>query len=125
MNRSRVLLPLLVGSLLLSACGVKAGDSCEGGGYTCSSEAEALECRDEKWRALPCRGPAGCVEAGNTVTCDLTRNMAGDACAASAEGRGQCTADGKAVLECRMGTLVQVKTCGTCTMDTARVICQP
>jgi len=125
MNRSHAWLSLLLGSLLLSACGARAGASCEGGGYTCSSEAEALECRDQKWRTLQCRGPLGCVEEGDTVSCDLTRNVAGDACAASAEGRGQCTADGKAVLECRMGTLTQVKTCGTCTMDTARVICQP
>jgi hypothetical protein len=124
MNRSLFLLPLL-GSLVLSACGVKAGDSCEGGGYTCSSETEALECRDKEWRALPCKGPSGCTEDDQTVSCDLRGNVEGDTCAASAEGRGLCTADGKAVLECRMGTLVQVKTCGTCTMDTARVICQP
>jgi hypothetical protein len=125
MNRSLVTLSLLVGSLLLSACGAKAGDSCQGGGYTCANEKEALECREEKWRTLPCRGAQGCMEEGDSVSCDLTQNVAGDACAASAEGRGQCTADNKAVLECRMGVLTQVKTCGTCTMDSSRVICQP
>ena len=124
MNRSLMLLPLL-GSLLLSACGVKSGDTCEGGGYICSSEKEALECRDKVWRALPCRGPSGCSESGDSIRCDMTGNADGDACAASAEGRGLCTADGKAVLECRMGKLVQVKQCGVCTMTDTRVTCQP
>lgn len=125
MNRSPVLFSLMIGSLLLSACGVKAGDSCSGGGYTCASEKEALECRNEVWRALPCRGASGCTESGGSIRCDMTGNRAEDACAASAEGRGLCTADGKAVLECRMGVLVQVKTCGTCVMDDTRVTCQP
>jgi hypothetical protein len=124
-NRSPVLFSLMIGSLLLSACGVKAGDSCSGGGYTCASETEALECRDKEWRTLQCRGASGCSEAEGTINCDMMGNVAGDACAASAEGRGLCTADGKAVLECRMGVLVQVKTCGTCAMDSTRVICQP
>jgi hypothetical protein len=125
MNRSPVLFSLMIGSLLLSACGVKAGDSCSGGGYTCASEKEALECRDKEWRTLQCRGSSGCSESDGTVECDMRGNLGGDACAASAEGRGLCTADGKAVLECRMGVLVQVKTCSSCVMDDARVTCQP
>lgn len=124
MTRSLRVLPLLLGSLLLSACGVKAGDTCEGGGYLCSSEKEALECRSNVWRTLPCRGPSGCSEAGGTIQCDLTGSVAGDACAASAEGRGLCTADGKAVLECRMGELVEVKTCRVCSMTETRVVCE-
>lgn len=125
MNRSLVVLPWLLGSLLLSACGVKAGDSCKGSVFTCSSEKDALECRDSVWRELPCRGPSGCVETKDTVSCDLSGSQAGDACAASAEGKGLCTADAKGVLECRMGVLVLVKQCTTCTMDSSRVTCQP
>jgi hypothetical protein len=124
MNRSPVLFSLLFGSLLLSACGVQAGDSCKRSAYTCSSEKEALECRDGVWRALPCRGAAGCSQSGDSINCDMNGNVEGDTCAASAEGRGLCTADGLAVLECRMGHLVQVKTCRMCTMDSARVTCQ-
>lgn len=126
MTRSSVLFSLMIGSLLLSACGVKAGDPCRGGGYTCASEKEALECRDKEWRALQCRGAAGCSEAtDDTIRCDMNGNIPGDACAASAEGRGLCTADGKAVLECRMGVLVLVKTCSACVSDDTRVTCQP
>lgn len=125
MIRSRVLFPLWLGFLLLPACGAKEGDACKGAVFTCSSEKEALECRDSKWRTLPCRGPAGCDESGDTIICDMANNGDGDACAASAEGKGLCTADAKAVLECRMGTLVQTRTCGTCTQDGARVLCKP
>ena len=125
MTRALVSSSLLLGSLLLSACGARPGDSCKGGGYVCVSEIEAMECRDAVWRVLPCRGPAGCEESGNTVRCDLSANLPRDACAASAEGRGICTADGKGVLECRLGLLEQVRTCGSCSMDDARVTCQP
>ena len=124
MIRSLCVLSSLLGSLLLSACGVKPGDACEGGGYLCSSEKEAVECRDDVWRVLPCRGPSGCSEVGGTIQCDLTGSVAGDACAASAEGRGLCTADGKAVLECRMGELVQVKSCRVCSTTETRVVCE-
>jgi hypothetical protein len=125
MTRTPVLFSLLLGSLLLSACGAKAGDSCSGSGYLCSSDKEALECRDKVWRALPCKGESGCTESGDTIQCDMRGNDDGDACAASAEGSGMCTANGRAVLECRMGVLVQVKLCSVCTMDSNRVTCQP
>ncbi|PTL77295.1 hypothetical protein [Vitiosangium sp. GDMCC 1.1324] len=125
MNRAPVLFSLLLGSLLLSGCGTQAGDSCSGSGYLCASEKEALECRDKVWRALPCKGPAGCSVSAQSINCDMTGNVDGDACAASAEGRGLCTADRKAVLECRMGTLVQVKTCSACTMSGDLVTCNP
>jgi hypothetical protein len=90
----------------------------------CSSEKEALECRNKVWRTLPCRGPLGCTEASGSIHCDLSGSLEGDACAASAEGRGLCTADGKAVLECRMGTLVLVKSCRVCSMSETRVVCE-
>lgn len=125
MNRTPVLFSMLLGSLLLSACGAKAGDACSGTGYQCASEKEALECRDKVWRSLPCKGGGGCTESDKTISCDMRNNVDGDACAASAEGTGLCTADGKAVLECRQGKLVQVKTCSVCTMDSTRVTCQP
>ena len=125
MTRPRVLLSLCVGSLLWSACGVKAGDDCQGSVYTCSSEKEALECKDSKWRALPCQGASGCSEQDGSVSCDLRGNAAGDGCALVAEGHGLCSADGKALLECRMGMLVQVRTCGSCTQSTTLVTCNP
>jgi hypothetical protein len=119
------LLPL-VASLFLAGCAPSAGDDCEGGGYICDSETQALECRQGQWRALPCRGSLGCSEVGGRVRCDVSANGAGDACGASAEGRAQCSADGKALLECRMGILVETMTCASCGVSSeSQVTCTP
>ncbi|WP_395849126.1 hypothetical protein [Cystobacter fuscus] len=126
MNRTWLLSSLLLGSFLLSACGAKAGDACKDStAFSCASEKEALECRNSEWRALPCRGSEGCDEASGKVVCDMRGSVEGDACALTAEGRGLCTEDGKGVLECRMGTLVRTRACGTCSMDNALVSCVP
>jgi hypothetical protein len=117
-------LPLLA-ALLLPSCGPTTGASCKGGGYVCSDDKEALECRGGAWRALPCRGPMGCVELEGSIRCDMSLNKEGDACAASAEGRGLCSADGKSLLECRMGALVAVRSCSSCSMNNTLVICEP
>lgn len=124
MRRVYVLLSL-AGSLLVSACGPAAGDECRGGGYLCSGPKEALECREGRWRALPCRGAQGCSQSQGSIRCDMSANMEEDACALSAEGRGLCTADGKGVLECRQGALVKTRTCASCTMSGNTVACQP
>jgi hypothetical protein len=124
MNRFLALLPL-VGSLLLPGCGgPDVGDSCETSGYICSSEAQALECRQSQWRALPCRGPLGCQEAAGSIRCDTSANVAGDSCALSAEGRGLCRSDGLAVLECRVGVLVETEVCSSCTQSGSQIVCQ-
>ncbi|MDY7230710.1 hypothetical protein [Hyalangium rubrum] len=124
MNRILALLPL-VGFLFLSGCGgPDVGDSCSSSGYICSSETEALECRGSQWRALPCRGGLGCQEADGSIRCDTSANVAGDNCALSAEGRGLCRADGLAVLECRMGVLVETEACNTCSQNGSQIVCE-
>jgi hypothetical protein len=124
MNRSLAFLPL-VGFLFFSGCGgPDAGDSCESSGYICGGENEALECRQGTWRAIPCRGGLGCQEVNGTIRCDTSANVAGDPCALSAEGRGLCRADGLAVLECRMGLLVETETCRSCSQSGSQVTCQ-
>jgi len=124
MNRFFALLPL-VGFLFLAGCGgPDAGDSCNVSGYVCSSETEALECRQGQWRTLPCRGGLGCGESSGTIRCDTSANVAGDNCALSAEGRGLCRADGLALLECRMGMLVETQTCSACSASGSQIVCQ-
>jgi hypothetical protein len=124
MNRFLALLPL-VGFLFLSGCGgPDAGDSCTSSGYVCGSEKEALECRQGHWRALPCKGGGGCQEASGAIRCDTSANVAGDNCGLSAEGRGLCRADGLAVLECRMGVLVETEACVSCAESNSQIVCK-
>ncbi|AGC45960.1 hypothetical protein [Myxococcus stipitatus] len=126
MNRSLLALVSVVGSLLFTGCGgPKAGDDCDGGGFVCQEAVLALECRSGTWREVPCRGPLGCRESDDAVRCDTSGNDAGDACASSAEGRGLCRRDGKAVLECRQGVLVETASCVSCVVQNSEVTCQP
>lgn len=127
MNRSFLALVSAVGSLLLTACGgPSSGDDCdEPGSFVCQEAVLSLECRSGKWRQLPCRGPLGCRETDEAVRCDTSGNGPGDACAASAEGRGLCRQDGKAILECREGILVETASCASCVVEDTEVTCQP
>ncbi len=103
----------------------KAGDPCTTAGFDCEGAAVALECQATVWVGLPCRGPAGCAKSGGLVTCDVSRNLAGDRCASTAEGRGTCTVDGKGTLECRSGTLVKTNSCSSCVVMGDTVVCTP
>src|SRR5580704_9864610 len=85
-------------SIFSAACGsAKAGASCSQSGFLCQDPQNALECRVGTWLDLPCRGPAGCTVASGTVSCDMSGDQAGDACASTAEGKGLCTTAGTAV----------------------------
>jgi hypothetical protein len=122
----RRLLLLLPAALFLFACGSpKAGDKCSTNGFLCQDGANALECKLGSWVQLPCRGSSGCTKSGDTVQCDMTADLEGDNCASSAEGKGLCTADGTATLECRDGKLVKTNTCRTCTVQNDQVVCTP
>ncbi|MGQ0506523.1 MAG: hypothetical protein ACT4TC_14515 [Myxococcaceae bacterium] len=127
---------LLPFALCLICCGVSAcggavvGGGCNATGFLCDSATTALECRDNVWTELPCKGPGGCAltkDAQNkeTVKCDMRLNTAGDACASSAENKGICSADGKAVYECRSGFLAQTATCSSCTVQADKISCAP
>lgn len=116
-----LVLPLSLGV----ACGsAKAGGSCSQEGFLCQDTQTALECRIGVWLALPCRGPGGCTVASGAVTCDMSGDMAGDACASTAEGKAICTTSGNATLQCTNGSLVQSNTCTTCTVSNGQVVCQ-
>ena len=113
-------------SILASACGgASVGGSCNTDGLACEDSSNALECRVGTWRALPCRGPGGCKVSNSKVTCDMSLNHEGDACAASTEGQGICDPSGTAALTCRSGTLVKTNTCSSCTTTGDQIICQP
>lgn len=124
MRTPLAVLSILVSAFLFGACGgVDAGDSCNTSGFACRDDQTALECANGTWRAIPCRGPGGCEVQSNRVTCDVTRNQGGDACATVNEGQGICHPNGSATLECRNGVFVQTRTCSTCTVSGEQVFC--
>jgi hypothetical protein len=117
---------LVFAFLSLFGCGAPmANDTCNATGFLCEAASSALECRAGKWVSLPCRGPNGCKREGEVVKCDMTGNAIDDACASTAEGKGLCSADSKATLECRDGKLVQTHTCRSCSVAADVVTCQP
>ena len=120
-----VSLSLLSSALLFAGCGPsgKAGEPCDKVGFLCQDAATALECRNGAWVALPCKGAGGCAVSGGNVQCDMNGNTAGDACASTAEGKGLCSADKKATLECRSGALVQTNVCASCSTTADQVVC--
>lgn len=120
-----LLLVSIVAALVTTACGgAQAGESCDQTGFLCADATSALECRVGKWTTLPCRGPAGCARSGDIIRCDMSGNNENDACASTAEGKGLCTANGTATLECRQGTLVKTNTCTSCTVSGDQVACK-
>jgi hypothetical protein len=124
--RHLALASVLVTSFFAVGCGApKAGDTCNVTGFLCESSTAALECKVGKWTALPCKGANGCRRDGETVKCDMSGNVEGDACASSAERKGLCTSDGKATLECLDGTLKKTNMCRTCMVSGETVVCQP
>ena len=112
--------------MLAAACGSpKSGDKCSANGFVCENATNAMECKLSVWVALPCKGPGGCVKSADSIQCDMTADVAGDACASSAEGKGLCTTDGTGTLECKNGVLTQTNTCRTCSVMNDQVICSP
>jgi len=59
------------------------------------------------------------------VICDMSLNLAGDACPLSAENEGTCDPDGGAILECHGGTLVRTRSCGSCSRSGDIIVCTP
>jgi hypothetical protein len=62
--------------------------------------------------------------ANSAVSCDMSGDKAGDACASTAEGKGLCASGGTATLECHGGILVQTNSCVSCAVSNDQVVCQ-
>lgn len=116
----------MLGTLLFVGCaGVQEGESCNSERFACADVDAALECREERWVRIPCRGPAGCEEAGDQVRCDLSANRTGDLCPLNAYGQGRCADGGEALLECRQGQMVQTRSCSACEAADGILVCTP
>lgn len=89
-----------------------AGDGCNQVGDTaCTVDRKAaLACTGQKFVvAQPCKGPRGCISAGDSVYCDNALAEAGDACVE--EGDTACTTDRGALMKCEKGKFVVTNSC--------------
>ena len=89
MRNAGVAVVAVVISIFSVACGsARRGGSCSEAGF-CAQDPQNAEarCRVGTWLDLPCRGPAGCTIASGTVSCDMSGDQAGDACASTAEAK--------------------------------------
>ncbi len=124
----KVVLPALVLLLAVAACTAtpEAGEECdqEGAGV-CETSALWLQCDGGKYRAIPCRGPAGCTEGSSQLVCDTSKARAGDACPSSQQNLGQCDAsNANSALVCRAGTWAAAA-CKACAVQGDAIVCQP
>lgn len=125
MRRLTLLVPFASALLAFSCGNPNPGDKCDKTGFLCVDGSSAMECRGGVWSILPCRGATGCTRTNDLIRCDMSGNIAGDACASTAEGKGLCSSDGKSTLECREGKLVQTNTCSSCAVSGDQIVCQP
>ena len=112
---------------VLSACSSpQVNDPCEPeNSLVCDSSTVALFCEGGRLRAVECRGPGGCLEGSDRVSCDLTRARAGDACPKGAENTAQCdVGDANRALKCVAGTWT-AQACTACAVQGGNVVCQP
>lgn len=117
---------VIVALLALTACGTPAVDDlCSPeNSLRCGDTTEALVCERGRLRAVPCRGPDGCVESGESAVCDVTRARADDACPRAYELRGQCDASNtNRALICRSGKWT-AEACTACAIQNGNVVCR-
>lgn len=117
---------LVAAALCLSACGgPNAGDACTpNGAMACGDSDEGFECRGGSLKAIPCKGPGGCVASSTRVSCDTSGNIAGDGCATSQEGTAFCSvANSKQMLTCSSFILRATDCPSACVISGGKVGC--
>jgi hypothetical protein len=110
--------------LVVAACGTDPapGEACTGG-IACMSATTALFCEGGTFKAIECRGPAGCIAGDTTAACDVTRSRAGEACPKQSEGAGMCDAgNANQLIKCEAGTW-KSSACNGCFTQGTQVMC--
>ena len=88
------------------------GDPCgQPDDHACALDNKSmLACKNEKWELQShCRGQKACRVDGDDVSCDESLAVLGDPC--NSEGGAACSADLKAVLECKGGKMALDENC--------------
>ncbi|HLK40031.1 MAG TPA: hypothetical protein VKU41_24915 [Polyangiaceae bacterium] len=89
-----------------SACRSRpaAGEKCRvPDQLVCTATNRALVCNGATWSEVPCKGPRGCMRAGDADECDDTLAVDGDLCPRNPPLDYACTADRTKALVCKEG----------------------
>lgn len=98
-------------SVVVAACGKKAGSRCNGAESTCLDKKTALACRGGTYVAVACQGPLGCSKFQDHANCDDSLAAAGDACMNATDEEYACSADKKRALLCKNGRFERYLEC--------------
>ncbi|HEX7664452.1 MAG TPA: hypothetical protein VF407_08080, partial [Polyangiaceae bacterium] len=116
---------VVAATFAMGGCKPKVGAKCKSGQEQCTDKANGLFCgSDDKYAAMSCGGPKGCVQTGQDVNCDNSLASAGDGC--ETEDDVSCSTDKKAALECHGGKFDVGSTCKGpkgCTLDDDKISC--
>jgi hypothetical protein len=88
--------------VVATGCKPHAGSSCDKGESRCQDRTTQLACQNGSYVATPCRGPGGCALTAAGISCDISKNRAGDRCSTDDEGAAICK-DQRNMLVCRSG----------------------
>ncbi len=97
------------------ACDISAnrpGDVCstdDEGAAVCLGAKQMLACHGGAYQKVACRGPGGCRTEEGRALCDTSVAEPGDGC--KDKGNKACTPDGKRLLACTDGKMVELYPC--------------
>jgi hypothetical protein len=107
-----------------TGCKKKVGSSCEKGEARCQDRTTELVCEDGKFVATTCKGPGGCVENRESVTCDIAGNQPDSPCSKVEEGAASCVEEHR-MIACRGGRYRSVPCRGPkgCENEEGKALC--
>lgn len=100
------------------------GDDCKPTDIRCVDPRTELACQKGVFISVPCKGPGGCREDGERLSCDVTGNAEGDACSTDEDGTATCIGADRRIT-CRGGKLT-IDFCrgdGACKSEAGSVRC--
>ena len=107
-----------------AGCKKRVGSSCEKGEARCVDRTTELVCEDGKFVETTCRGPGGCVENRESVTCDIAGNQPDSPCSKVEEGVASCVEEHR-MIACRGGRYRSVPCRGPkgCANEEGKALC--
>jgi hypothetical protein len=113
-NQPRLSALLLAAVILLcvSGCKGKPGDHCDASQpAVCEDRTHAIACQGGALVRASCKGPSGCAQAGQSIDCDDSLSVEGEACLQGDHENRACGADKKQSLLCTAGKWRAVQMC--------------